>query len=67
MIIIIKYINQLNDDCHITVSLIKEYWYCPLKVCFEIDNNNNNNNNMKNNPLLTSGIFHEAQIGFEEL
>ena len=33
-----------------------------MKVCIEIENNN-----MKNNPLLTSGIFHEAQIGFEEL
>lgn len=46
----------------ITVFLIREFLYCPLKVCMEL-----HNNDMRNNSLLTSRISREAQIGFEEL
>ncbi len=46
----------------ITVSLIQEYLYCPLKVCMEMDNSD-----IQSKSLLTSKISREAQIGFEEL
>lgn len=46
----------------ITVSLIQEYLYCPLKVCMEIDNLD-----IQNNSFITSKILREGHIGFEEL
>lgn len=46
----------------ITVSVIREYLYCPLKVCMEMDNYD-----IQNNSLVTNKFYREAQIGFEEI
>jgi len=63
MIIIIKYINQIYMVVTmITVSLIQEYLYCPLKVFMGIDHLD-----IQNKSFTTSKILSEGHIGFEEL
>jgi CRISPR-associated exonuclease Cas4 len=47
----------------ITVSLIREYLYCPLIVYIK----ENTNSNLSNNRKIVGKITHEALIGFEEL
>ena len=46
----------------ITVSLIQEYLYCPLKVFMGIDHLD-----IQNKSFTTSKILSEGHIGFEEL
>jgi CRISPR-associated exonuclease Cas4 len=46
----------------ITVSLIQEYLYCPLKVYVRMYENE-----IQSNSIVTSKISREALIGFEEL